>query len=132
MEKTESPSEIASEGRYLQLFLYMVPKKNHDAIAKNLKLFVPWFEKNGVSIDYYQLGSSEKMEGMEDLAMTLSAAEDEDVWMELQYFRDREHCEDTYSRMMQDKHMEQMGKEFFGLITQGKSLVMGGFTRLGA
>jgi hypothetical protein len=32
--------------------------------------------------------------------------------------------------MMQDKEMEPAGTEFFGLITQGKPLVSGGFSRL--
>lgn len=107
-----------------------MPKKNHDAIAQNLKKFVPWFKKNGVGIEYYQLGNYKTMEGMESIAKTLSAAEDEDIWMELQYFRDRKHCEDVYAKMMKDKSIEPLGNEFFGLITQGKSLVTGGFSRL--
>jgi hypothetical protein len=31
---------------------------------------------------------------------------------------------------MQDKSLEPLGNEFFSLISQGKKLVMGGFTRL--
>ena len=57
--KIESTTTIEETGNYLQLFLYLAPKKNHDAIAKNLKQFVPWFKKHGVRIEYYQLGNSE-------------------------------------------------------------------------
>jgi hypothetical protein len=32
--------------------------------------------------------------------------------------------------MMKDKSLESLGKEFFGLISQGKTLVTGGFSRL--
>lgn len=130
MNKNESATkEIAS---HLEAFFYRVPKKNHDAIVKNLKQFVPWFEKNGVRIEYYQFAGSQLMEGMPMLSIdkTISAAEDEEVWVELQYYRDRKHCEDTYAKMMQDKSVEPIGNEFFTLITKGSSLVTGGFRRL--
>jgi uncharacterized protein YbaA (DUF1428 family) len=143
MEKIESTTTIEETGNYLQLFLYRAPKKNHDAIAKNLKKFVPWFQKHGVRIEYYQLGNSETqaaidsakesgMDVMESVAKTLSIDEDEEVWIEQQYFRDYKHCEDIYAKMMQDKSIEPLGNEFFGLVTQGKKLITGGFIRLRA
>ena len=131
MNKYESVLKTETGG-HLEIFLYRAPKKNHEAIANNLKKFVPWFEKHGVGIDYYQFGNSETMEGMESVAKALSINEDEDIWMELQHFRDLKHCKDIYAEMMQDKSLEPLGKEFFGLITQGKSLVTGGFSRLDA
>ena len=145
--------EIEETGNYLQLFLYRVPKKNHDAIVQNLKQFVPWFKKHGASVEYYQLGSSEtkaaidsaKQSGMDVmdsidkvlLSITTTAAEDQDkeedeVWIEQQYFRDYKHCRDVYSKMMQDKSLEPLGNEFFGLITGGNKLITGGFNRLRA
>jgi uncharacterized protein YbaA (DUF1428 family) len=141
--KIESTTTIEETGNYLQLFLYRAPKKNHDAIAKNLKQFVPWFKKHEVRIEYYQLGNSETqaaidsakesgMDIMESVAKTLSTDEDEEVWIEQQYFRDYKHCEDIYAKMMQDKSIEPLGNEFFGLVTQGKKLITGGFIRLRA
>jgi hypothetical protein len=100
--KIESATEIQEEtGNYLQLFLYRVPKKNHDAIVKNLKQFVPWFKKHGARVEYYQLGRSEtkaaldsaKQSGMDvmdsiDKALSSAAADDEEekeeVWIEQQ------------------------------------------------
>jgi uncharacterized protein YbaA (DUF1428 family) len=122
-------------GNYLAAFLYRAPKKNHDVITQN-----PWFENNGVRIEYYQLAAGETqeevgsakaagMEIMKSIAKTL-AAEDEDIWMELQYFRDHNHLKEVYAKMMQDKSLEPIGNEFFGLITQGKNLITGGFNRL--
>jgi uncharacterized protein YbaA (DUF1428 family) len=128
MNKPESATQEI--GNHLEVFLYSVPKKNQDAVAQNLRKFVPWFERNGVRIEYYQFRGSETMEGMESITKTLSAAEDEDIWMELQYFRDRKHYGDVYAKMMQDKSLKLLGDEFFGLITQGKSVVTGGFSRL--
>jgi large subunit ribosomal protein L17 len=143
MEKIESTTTIEQTLNYLQLFFYRAPKKNHDAIAKNLKQFVPWFQKHGVRIEYYQLGNSETqaaidsakesgMDVMESVLKTLSIDEDEEVWIEQQYFRDYKHCEDIYAKMMQDKSIEPLGNEFFGLVTQGKKLITGGFIRLRA
>ena len=143
MEKIESTTTTEETGNYLQLFYYRAPKKNHDAIAKNLKQFVPWFQKHGVRIEYYQLGNSETqaaidsakesgMDVMESVAKTLSIDEDEEVWIEQQYFRDYKHCEDIYAKMMQDKSIEPLGNEFFGLVTQGKKLITGGFIQLRA
>lgn len=146
MEKTEYASTGTEEtGNYLQLFFYRAPRRNHDAIASNLKQFIPWFKKNGVRIEYYQFGISEtqaaidsaKQSGMDildNISKILSTAEhekeEEEVWMELQYFRDYKHCEDIYTKMMQDKTLEPIGKEFFGLVTGGKRLITGGFKRL--
>jgi uncharacterized protein YbaA (DUF1428 family) len=143
MENTiGSTREIEETGNYLQLFIYRAPKKNHDAIAKNLMQFVPWFNKNGVRVEYYQLGKSETqgaidsakesgMDIMENVAKILSTDEDEEeVWIEQQYFRDHNHCKEVYTKMMQDKSIEPLGNEFFGLVTQGKKLITGGFIRL--
>ena len=136
---TDSPTEVKI-GSYLTAYLYRVPKKNHDVITQNLKKFIPWFEKNGVRLEYYNLAGRETqevvdssnaagMKGMESIGKTL-AAEDEDIWMELQYFRDYSHCKEVYAKMMTDKSLEPLLNEFFGLITQGRGLITGGFNRL--
>ena len=141
---TEHATKIGEQqtGTYLQLFLYRAPKKNNGAIAKNLKQFVPWFKEHGARVEYYQLGKSETqaaidstkesgMDVLDNIAKILSTTEDEEeVWMEVQYFRDYEHCKDVYAKMMQDKNIESLGNEFFGLVTQGKRLVTGGFNLL--
>ncbi|HZA48798.1 MAG TPA: DUF1428 family protein [Nitrososphaera sp.] len=145
--KIESSMKIEETGNYLQHFIYRVPKKNHDAIVQNLKQFIPWFKKHGARVEYYQLGRSEtqsaidsaKQSGMDfmdsiDKVLSTAAAEDydEEVWIEQQYFRDYKHCQDVYAKMMQDKSIEPLGNEFFGLITQGKKMITGGFNRLKA
>jgi uncharacterized protein YbaA (DUF1428 family) len=142
MNKNESSTEIEETGSRLQAFLYRAPKKNHEAIVQNQKQLVPWFKNHGVRIHYYQLRSSETqaaidsakdsgMDLLDNIAKILSTAEDEEeVWMELQYYRDSTHADEVYAKMMQDKSIESLGNEFFGLITKGTKLVMGGFSRL--
>jgi hypothetical protein len=117
-------------GSHLEVFNYTAPKNYRAAVVKNMKKFVPWFEKNGIRIDYYRFGNSDIVEGMESIAKTLSTAEDEDVWIELQYFRDYTHWRNAYAKMMQGRSPKLLRDEFFGLVTQGKSLVTGGFERL--
>jgi uncharacterized protein YbaA (DUF1428 family) len=128
--KIESSMEIEETGNYLQHFIYRVPKKNHDAIEPNLRKFVPWFKKNEIRLEDYQLSNNQTMEAMESITKTPSVTEDENVWIELQYFRYQNHSEDGYTKIMQDASLKLLGDEFFNLITQGKSMMTGVFSQL--
>ena len=128
--KIESSIEIEETGNYLQHFIYRVPKKNHDAIEPNLRKFVPWFKKNEIRLEDYQLSNNQTMEAMESITKTPSLTEDENVWIELQYFRYQNHSEDGYTKIMQDASLKLLGDEFFNLATQGKSMMTGVFSQL--
>ena len=139
MTDTNSSKELDAGG-YLAAYFYRVPKKNHNAISQNLKKFIPWFVSNGVRLEYYHLAGKDTQETIEsanasgmfimvNITKTL-AAEDEDIWMELQYFRDQNHSKEVYAKMMSDKSLEPLGKEFMGLISQGGNLITGIFNRL--
>ena len=129
METAES--ELKTDSGHLEMYFYRVPKKNREAVEQNLKKFVPWFKQNGIGIDYFRYVRSLTMEGMEmeNIAKTFSV-EDEDLWVELQHFRDQKHCDDSYAKMMKDESLRPLGEEFFGLIAKGKGLISGGFGRL--
>jgi hypothetical protein len=143
---TECATKIGEQqtGSYLQLFLYRAPEKNNGALAKNPKQFVPSFKECEARVEYYQqLVKSETqnvidsakgngMDVLDNIAKTLSTAEDneeeKELCMEARYFIDHNHCqEEVYAKMMQNKSIELFGNEFFGLITQGKRLITGGF-----
>lgn len=136
----DTNSSKVDMGGYLATYFYRVPKKNYNAISQNLQKFIPWFESNGVTLEYYHLAGNDTQEiidsaktsGM-DLMTNISktlAAEDEDIWMELQYFRDKNHSKEVYAKMMSDKSLEPIGKEFMSLITQSGNLITGIFNRL--
>jgi uncharacterized protein YbaA (DUF1428 family) len=128
-----SKTELREIGNHVEVVFYRVPKKNCDALEKNLNKFRPWFQKHGVGLEYYRLGAAgDAMEGTEDIGKTLAAGADEDVWMEVQQYRDKKHCDDTFAVMMKDKELEPLGNEFFGMVTPGKPMVMGGFSKLKA
>lgn len=130
--KNDNAAEPATREteNHVEVFFYRVPKKNREAIEKSLNKFRPWFQKRGIALEYYRLGDYKMMEGMEGIAKVVSVAEDEDLWMETQHYRDRKHADDTFASMMKDKEIEQLGQEYLGLITQGKNMVAGGFDRL--
>ena len=139
MRDTNSSKEL-NVGGYLATYFYRVPKKNYNAISQNLKKFIPWFVSNGARLEYYHLAGKDTQEIiesanasgmfiMENITKTL-AAQDEDIWMELQYFRDQNHSKEVYAKMMSDKSLEPLGKEFMGLISQGGNLITGIFNRL--
>jgi hypothetical protein len=137
---TQSVTKIGEQqqtGSYMQLFLYRAPKKNNEDIAKNLRQFIPSFKEYGARVEYYQLGKSETkaaigfakengMDVLDSIAKVFSITvqddeeDEEEVWMEAQYFRDYKHCKDVYAKMMQDKSPESVGNEFSGLVTQGE------------
>ena len=77
---------------------------------------------------------SAKENGMDisdNIANILSTTEDhEEALMEVEYLGDHKHCEEVYSKMMQDKSIEPLRKEFFGLVTQRKRLITSGFSPL--
>jgi hypothetical protein len=127
---------------YVKIFLHSEQQMNREVIVQNLKLFVPFFKKHAKGIDYSLLANnstedvvdSEKqtdIENMESIKKTLSAAQDEDIWMEVQHFRDHKHRQGVYTMMMQNKNSKFLGDEFFSLVTHEKSLITGGFSRLG-
>jgi large subunit ribosomal protein L17 len=137
MEKTmECANEIEETGSYLQLSFSRAPKKNQEALAQLGKRWVQWLNKHGVSSKIYYLNSSTSTseqvppQGIESIAKTLSLSDDEMLGMSLQFYRDQAHADEVYSKMMQDETCGAIGKEFDGLVTQGKGMITDGFSRL--
>jgi uncharacterized protein YbaA (DUF1428 family) len=136
MEKTESTEIVEETGGYLQISFSRAPKKNQDALAQLGKRWVQWLNKHGVSSKIYYLNSTstttneEVPEGVESIAKILSISDDEMLGVSLQFYRDQAHADQVYSKMMQDETCGAIGKEFNGLVTQGKSMITDGFSRL--
>ena len=135
--KSEFVKEIEETGNYLQISFSRAPKKNQDALAQLGKRWVQWLNKHGVSSRIYYLNSNstttsdEKVpEGVESIAKIFSVSNDEMLGVSLQFYRDQAHANEVYSKMMQDETCGAIGKEFDGLVTQGKGMITDGFTRL--
>ena len=95
------------------------------------KQFVSIMSKYGATHLVLQLNNTEApMEGVTNMAKTLSASQDEDVWSELIFYRDRKHREEVDSKMRNDESMASLFKQSLDLLSSGSSLIMGEFSRL--
>ena len=135
--KIEFAREIEETGNYLQISFSRAPKKNQEALAQLGKRWVQWLNKHGVSSKIYYLNSSstttsdqEVPGGVESIAKILSVSDDGMLGVSLQFYRDQAHADQVYSKMMQDETCGTIAKEFDSLVTQGKSMVTDGFSRL--
>ena len=108
-------------------FVYKIPKKNHDAMLQLCKQSNEIFMQHGVPrYDVFRLNNTDvPMEGFTNIADTVSAKQDEEVWVESLYYRDRQHMNDLMAKMQKDERMESLMKQSFDLISSGTSFIMG-------
>lgn len=113
------------------LFLYRAPKENHDALVKVNRHSHDFFMKHGIlKFEVYNLNTREDMMGFVNLAKTISASDNEDVWMEIQYYRDANHVQEFIKAIESDKSGNEMYNEFMRLITPGSIVTFGDFGKL--
>jgi uncharacterized protein YbaA (DUF1428 family) len=128
---TETEQEIGSQ---VQLFVWRIPKKNHEAMVKLQKQFNDILIKHGVlRVEIFQLTNIDTYEGCTNIFNTVSATHDEEVWIELQSHRDLKRMNEITSEVMKDEIMHAEGpliKQFMDLVTPGSGMIMGKFTRL--
>jgi uncharacterized protein YbaA (DUF1428 family) len=125
-------SSINSAAAQVSIFLYRAPKANHDALVKINKHSHDFFMKHGVlKFEVYNLNARENMMEFRNIAKTISASDDEDVWMEIQSYRDARHVQEFMKAMEGDKSGDEMYAEFMRLITPGSIVTFGDFGKLG-
>src|SRR5215211_3280763 len=89
------------------------------------------YRKHGaLRSEFFQLNGNETMMDFTNIAKTVSANQDEEVWLELQFYRDQNHLEDVMAKMEHDEIGPQLFREFMGLVTPGSGVIMGDFSRL--
>lgn len=128
---TEMEKEIGSQ---IMIVVYRVPKKNHDAIMQICKQFNDIFRKHGgLRWEVFQLNNTKTYEdmGLTNIVNTVSANQDEEeVWVELQYYRDRKHMDEVIAKMGNDENCGRLYKQSLDLLTPGTSFILGEFGRL--
>ena len=121
---SKSTSQVA-------IFLYRAPKENHDALVKVNRHSHDFFMKHGVlKFEVYNLNAREDMMEFVNLAKIISASDNEDVWMEIQSYRDINHVQEFIKAMEGDKSGDEMYNEFMKLITPGSIVTFGDFSKL--
>jgi uncharacterized protein YbaA (DUF1428 family) len=96
------------------------------------KQFADTMRKYGALHLIFQLNNTEEpMEEITNIAKTVLANQDKEVWMELIFYnRDRKHQNEVGTKMQNDENMERLYKQSVDLLSPGSSFVMGEFSRL--
>jgi uncharacterized protein YbaA (DUF1428 family) len=117
-----------SNGEHVQIYLYKLPKKKHDAMVQFLKKFTALYKKYGTqSWELYQLGVTEPFEGSTSIGQTVAAAPDEELWVEVDHYKDRKARDAAVNAIMQDPTAGGLFGEMTGILSPGYSLIMGEF-----
>jgi uncharacterized protein YbaA (DUF1428 family) len=128
MSSSDNFANQKDSGGLLKIFFIHAPKKNHDALAKIGKQTDDFFRKHGVPKYGYRLNSRESMKDFVNVSKTISANDDEDVWLEIQFYRDAKHVEEVMKAMEGDKRANELYEESMELISPGP-IVFGDFIK---
>src|SRR5919108_3091099 len=118
---TEIEQGIGSE---IDHFVYRVPKKNHDLTVQLGKEFGEIINQYGVAHLVFQLNNTEApMDGITNIAKTISATQDEEVWLELMFYRDRKHRDEVRAKMATDERMGPLWQRSMELVSPGTGFI---------
>jgi uncharacterized protein YbaA (DUF1428 family) len=118
-------------GNLIRLFVWRTPKKNHDAMIQLGKPAKELFGNIGVRQEIFQLEGNSKLSeqnevaekmGFTNIAKAVSANKDEEVWLELQFYKDKKHLDDVSAKMQNDENAGEPGKQFMNLISPASCL----------
>jgi uncharacterized protein YbaA (DUF1428 family) len=125
---TEIDEGIGSEADH---FVYRVPKKNHNAMMQLNRQFGDIIRNYGVAHLVFQLSNTEApMDDITNIAKTISATQDEEVWMEIIFYRDRKHKDEVAAKMRNDERMGSLWQRSIELVSPGTGFIMGEFSRI--
>jgi uncharacterized protein YbaA (DUF1428 family) len=93
----------------IEIFLYRAPKKNHDEMMEVNRQSRDFFMKHGASnFEVFSLTNREDIMEFVNLSKTISASDEEEVWLEIQSYRDNEHVKQFTKSMEDDKSIETL------------------------
>jgi uncharacterized protein YbaA (DUF1428 family) len=133
MNKSDATEEEKEIGSQIQLIVGRVPKKNHDAALQIYKQSSDLFRRYGLlRSELFQLNNTKTYDemGLNNIANTVSARQDEEVWVELQYYRNRKHLDQVRAKCGNDENMGRLYKQSLDLLTPGSTFMFGEFDRL--
>lgn len=125
-------------GNIIRFSVWRIPNTNHEALMQLEKPIREFFKNAGVNQEIFQLKvgpdlhEQDKMAeqmGFTNIAKTIAAKEDEEVWLELQFYRDQKHLDDLGAKMQKDENAGKLGKQFMDLLTPG-SCIEGWFSHV--
>lgn len=118
-------------GKEVSQFIYRLPKKNHDKMVELNTEFSKMIAEHGVKHMIFVLNNYESpMDRVENIANAISANQDEEVMMELFFYKDSDHRNEVDANMKNDKRMAQVYQRTLELITSGTNFYMGEFSQV--
>jgi uncharacterized protein YbaA (DUF1428 family) len=131
MDKTKLQTKVREEGSYVQLFVYKMPKQNNQRMLNLQKQLTSMYRNHGtLHSEFFRLGSRETFEGFLSIAKTVPISPDEELWVELEYYKDRKHRDGVVASVKKDACGGPLFGELMGLISQESRIVMGEFERV--
>lgn len=117
--------------KQLEIFIYRAPKENHNAMIRVNEQSRDFFMKHGVSnFEVFLLGSKDDIMDFANVSKAILAGDGDEVWLEIQSYRDIEHVKEFMKAMEGDKSIEPLYKDFMELITPGSIVSFGSFNKL--
>ena len=112
--------------------IYRVPKNNHDAMLQLCKEAYEMLKQHGIiHYDIFKLSNTHvPMDEFDNVADIVSANQDEEVWIESIYYKDRQHMKEAMSKMEKDERMGELMKQSMTLLPPRAKFIMGEFERL--
>lgn len=131
MSNSNASEKEGEIGNHVVLFIYRLPKKNHEALVQLGKQANEMFKKVGViRSEVFQLSNTQDMMGFTNISKTVSANNDEEeVVLETQTYRDQKHLSEVGAIMEKDKNAGLLYQQFMNLIIPG-SCIFGEFGRI--
>ena len=124
-------AEIGKEiGDQIRLYVYSVPRKNHDAMLQISSQFIDMFKNYGCYARSFQLNKTETPKGFTSMTNVISANQDDEVWLDIESYRDRKHMKDVVSKIESNEGALSLMKQYLDLLTPGSSPVREEFSRL--
>ena len=123
-------TKIEDKVNAIRLYIYSIPKKNHDAMMHNQSQFDETFHKHGIlGYKTLQLNRSDDSEGFVSLSTLISSDKDEEIWLDLEQYKNNDHLNDVGNRMEDDKDGVNLMKEFINLVSPNSKIIKADFSK---
>jgi hypothetical protein len=123
-------TKIEDKVNAIRLYIYSIPKKNHDAMMHNQSQFDETFHKHGIlGYKTLQLNRSDDSEGFVSLSTLISSNKDEEIWLDLEEYKNNDHLNDVGNRMEDDKNGVNLMKEFINLVSPNSKIIKADFSK---
>lgn len=128
----QTGNAVGAGDGYCQLFVYRVPRENHERFGAVEGELAALFRKSGMlRSDFYVVEDARIFQGFRDLRDALGATPDEEVWVELDYYRDEEDSRRVIGEIGKDPTAGPLFAQVLQLASPGALSLQGNASRVG-